>query len=355
METIERKNKGSEASTAAMSVSAPSFGRAVTLADIAEYVGVSKVAASVVLNNSRSQVRVSPATRERILDAAKQLKYQPNAVARSLRSSRTNIIGFHNSQNYLFNPIYPFYGTILRGLLEGCEDHKKNLLIHGTFCNLSEDDIFLELLNGQIDGLVLYARERTPLIDRLIESRLPVVTVADEIPGLPCVTVDDEQGGRILAHYIAEQGYENVVFRVLDEALPSSIERRLHGFMTEATALGLNARVFRAQDPSPIGEEAELILSPQRPQVIATFSDVTADNLVSFCLENGVRVPQDMAITGFDGFTSSERPSRRLTTVRAPWAEVARAAVSLLVARCNGEEVPMMTKLPVEMVVGDTA
>ncbi len=210
--------------------------RAVTLGDVAAAAGVSKVAVSVVLNNGRSQVRVSPATRESIVETAQTLEYKPNAMARSLRRQRTDVIGFYSAQGQIFNPLHPFFGTVLKGLLDGCEDHRKDFLLHGTFRNRSENDIYLELLNGQIDGLVLYAREVTPLIQRLIDSRLPVVTIADEVPGLPCVTVDDSLGGKLLATYLADKGYKSVMYRVTDAVLPSTIEQRWQSFRAEATA-----------------------------------------------------------------------------------------------------------------------
>jgi DNA-binding LacI/PurR family transcriptional regulator len=334
----------------------PVSGRATTLSDIAEHVGVSKVAASVVLNNSRSQVRVSAATRQRILDAAKELKYQPNALARSLMRQRTNIMGFHSEQGKMFNPLYPFFGSILKGLLQGCEFHEKNILIHGAFSNRSEDEVFLELLNGQIDGLVLYAREVTPLVERLIDSRLPVVTVADEVPGLPCVMVDDEQGGRLLASYLAGRGYKTVLYRVIETDLPSSIKLRLNGFVSEAEKLGMQVEVYQELGEYPGERDREIILSREnRPDVIATFSDYSADNLALFCRQNGVKIPEELAITGFDGIFSALHPATSLTTILAPWDEVARTAVAHLVAQCNGEEVPMHTRLPIQLVVGDTA
>ena len=330
--------------------------RAATLDDIAARVGVSKVAVSVVLNNARSQVRVSQATRERIIEAAQALNYHPNALARSLQRQSTNIIGFYSAQGKMFDPLYPFFGAVLKGLLTGCEDHQKDFLVHGTFAKRSEETIFLELLNGQIDGLVLYAREVTPLIQRLIDSRLPVVTIADEVPGLPCVTVDGYAGGQIMARYLADKGYKSVLYRVTNTVLPSTIEARWQGFQSEARARGLKVELYHATDARPDGDECELLLSAhQRPQVVAAFSDYSADRVIDFCAENGVRVPDDLAVVGFDGFASTLRPSRCLTTVRAPWDEVARAAVSLLVAQCNGQEVAHKTMLPVELSVGDTA
>ncbi len=335
---------------------APTLARAATLAHIAEHVGVSKVAVSVVLNNSRSQVRVSAATRQRIIDAARELNYQPNVLARSLLRRHTNVIGFYSAQRQMFDPLYPFYGSVLKGLLKGCEEHKKNFLVHGTFNNVSEDDIYLELLNGQIDGLVLYAREATPLIKRLVASHLPVVTVADEVPGLPCVTVDSRLGGQLLARHLAQKGYKRVLYWVAHEELPSTIQLRLDGFQEEAAAHDIEVEVFHPEGAWPFEDDLkQLMARKNRPEVIAAFSDFTANQIISWCKATGIRVPQDIAVTGFDGFVGTFGSPTGITTIRAPWHLVAETAVSLLVQQCSGEAIAMRTQLAVELIDGETA
>ncbi|HEX8237501.1 MAG TPA: LacI family DNA-binding transcriptional regulator [Abditibacteriaceae bacterium] len=332
---------------------------AATLADVAAQAGVSTVAASVVLNRSRTGTRVSAATRERILEAATRLQYRPNAVARSLQKKRTDMIAFYNAQNTVFDPRYPFFAAILAGMQAGCEQHHKDLLIHGRFHASSPDDIFLRLLDGQIDGLILYARTVTPLIEQLVESHLPVVTVAEEVPGVPYVGIDETSGGKFLARHLASKGYRRVLYRSTDEEmLPLTQQERMQAFCEEATALGLTVLHSRSNPSTnlPTAQEREMLLSQdgQRPDAIACWGDVSADGIVQFCLHKGLRIPQDIALAGFDNLPSTRRPALRLTTVRAPWVEVGRTAVGLLAAQCQGEEVPRKTVLPVELVVGDT-
>ena len=76
--------------------------------------------------------------------------------------------------------------------------------------------------------------------------------------------------------------------------------------------------------------------------------------MAQFCRQNGLRIPDDIALTGFDDFPALERPALRLTTIHAPWDEVARVAVGVLTAQCQGHEVPAITRLPVALVKGDT-
>src|SRR5262249_47656133 len=121
--------------------------RQPTMKDIAERVGVSKMAVSAVLSGTSSTARVSEATRERILAAARELRYRPNAIARSLRSKRTNIIGFYSGYRYI-DPRNPFFAEIVGGLQEGCAEHRKDLLLHTVFQRASVDDIYGELVDG---------------------------------------------------------------------------------------------------------------------------------------------------------------------------------------------------------------
>lgn len=332
--------------------------RGVTMAEVAVRAGVSKMAVSSVLNPSpRSRTRVSEATRARILEAAASMRYTPNAVARSLRRQKTDIIAFHNAQSVVFNPDYPFYARILAGIQDGCTQHKKDLLTYANFAGRSDDDIVMGLHNGQIDGLVLYVRAVTPLVQRLIESHLSIVTLGEPVEGAPYVGIDEESAGQLLAQHVADKGYKRVLYRSYQEQIPSpTLMNRQRAFCQSAQKLGLSVSLS-AYDPKsnwPTPEEEILFLSQGRPEVVVCCSDASADAVAEFCIRNGIRVPQDMAIGGVDGLISSRRPSLRLTTIQAPWRQVARTAVGLLAACCNGEDVPSRTILPVELSEGET-
>ena len=147
------------------SVKAPRGGNP-TLRDVAKLAGVSPFTVSTVLNGARSSTRVSDATRERIHAAAKELGYRPNALARSLQSRRTNIIGLYFGYGSL-EPHDPFHAEVLTGLQRGCEAFRKDLMIHYSFHKHSVDEVFSELAGGKIDGLVLLTSSKDPLVARV--------------------------------------------------------------------------------------------------------------------------------------------------------------------------------------------
>lgn len=339
------------------SVAAPT--RAATMSDVARHAGVSNAAASAVLSGTRSNARVSEATRRRVQQAALDLHYTRNEVARALRRQRTDIIGLYLWHQDL-DTRGPFLAEIVGGLQRGCDRHQKDLLVHGTFRGESIEDIFNRLVSGKIDGLILFAEPGDPLVDRLAAAALPVVTVADVVPPLPGVTVDDAGGSRLLAQYLAERGHRRVLYR-RGPITHSSTARRYAAFREAAETLALTVledpgRAFAADSVFSEYETAALKASAvERPSAIICWNDDLADVTLGCCEKLGLRVPSDIAILGFDGLTSRMRPSRRLTTVRAPWSEVASTAVDLLIQRMGGAAIPAETIMPIEFVVGETA
>jgi LacI family transcriptional regulator/LacI family purine nucleotide synthesis repressor len=326
------------------------------LTDVAARAGVSKASASVILNGSRSSAVVSADAKERILSAAHELAYNRNAVARSLSSRRTDVLGFYSTTSYL-DLHDPFMAALIAGLQDGCELLCKDLLLHGTFHGHSSRAIYGELANGKIDGLVVIARPDNPLLDLLVGSHLPVVAVADAVPNLPSVVVDDVMGSRLLAMHLKEKGHQRVLYRKSPRPFVS-VERRLQGFREASHDLGLHVdEVVAPYDAVGLTEDdLQYLKAPisQRPTAAVCWADNAAWLFWRNCKEAGLRVPDDIAITGFDGVRSTQGPVSNLTTVHAPWAKVAETAISLLGAQIAHEEVPLETVLPVTLTSGET-
>lgn len=332
--------------------------RAATLKDVAAEAGVSKVAVSVVLNGSRSNVGVSAATRQRILDSAERLHYRPNAIARSLRLQSTNVIGLYSGSQYAPARGGMFLSQIISGLQDGCDTHSRDLLVHGTFRGQSVDDIYQELASGKIDGLVLHAPGNDALVNLLSNASLPCVVIASPVDLLPSVVVDDAGGMRLIAEHLYQTGHRWVAFRQSYLRHTSSL-RRAEAFCEAASGLSMRVQMT---SPGPSEEqlspeEASLLALPrkERPTAMVCWNDTSAYGLMACCVERGIDIPSDLALTGFNGFTLPGIPRWQLTTVRAPWRMVARTAVDLLVAHINGEQIPQETTLPVTLAAGETA
>lgn len=328
-----------------------------TLRDVAELASVSQFTVSVVLNGSKSNTRVSRETRNRILAAANELGYQPNSLARALRRQSTNILGLYFGYGHL-EPHDPFHAEVLTGLQRGCEACDKDLMIHYSFHRYSVDEVFAELVGGKIDGLVLIASPGDPLVERVRGSNLQVVAMTDAIEGIPSVIADDAAGSRAIAHHLHERGHRTVMYRSCPGASDSA-KRRQDAFEAQAAELGMTTIPGRTSNWKGVVEEEEADLLARREELGITaavcWGDPSAHALLSYCQRRNIRVPQDLAIVGFNGIEQAVQPAHVLTTVRAYWSHVAQRAVHLLVNSLEGKEVPALTVLPVELYLGDTA
>ncbi|MCC6730238.1 MAG: LacI family DNA-binding transcriptional regulator [Chthonomonadales bacterium] len=331
-------------------------GRRVSSRDVASKAGVSQSTVSLVLNG-RTDARISEETRGRVLAAAAELRYVPSAAARSLRRGRTGILGFYCGHHYM-DACIPFVGQVITGLQRGCDAHGRSLLLHGKHAGLAPEAIYAELANGRVDGLILFTTPSDPLVDLLAASTLPVVAIVDAIPGIPSVGVDDDGGGREQAGHLAARGHR----RVLYQTLPNehvSVEARREAFEREARSLGIHVRVRCGAPMTGRPDEGALAdltaRGDGRPSAVVCWADECAHWLLAACAERERRVPDDLAIVGFDGVPMQAEPVLRLTTVKAPWQHVAETAVSLLMDRLSGKEVPRQTTLPVTFVIGNTS
>lgn len=326
----------------------------VTAKDIARELGLSPSTVSRILQGD-SRHRVSVQTRERILSTARRLDYQPNALAQSLRRGRTHVVGLYT--NHKYDARNDFLSEILGGLQLACARHRLDLLLHCGYAGRTSDDTFNALRGGRMDGLFLHTSPDDPLVARLSASEMHVVALADPLPDLPSVTCDDVEGMRQIVAESQSRGYRRFAFLAPQFEL-ASVERRRAAWERFLEAHGVYAKeahVFRV----PI-EDAHTVLDALLqwreglPVAVACWNDRTAYSLLRACAERGVRVPQEIAVTGFDGFLDDKLPARRLTTIGCPWVDVAVQAVELLVRGIGGEAIPAETMLPVKLIAGDT-
>jgi LacI family transcriptional regulator len=331
--------------------------RRVTLQDVADQAGVNRVTASVALGRSpNGGTRVSASTRKRVIEVAEHLGYTPNALARALRGERTNILGYYAGYESL-DAHSPFTAAILQGLQQSCRLYNQDLMLFGSFERDTIDDIYATLASGKLDGLILLPTPNSPIMDRLFDSHLPVMAIANSHPSISSVVVDDVTGSKLLVDYLFQKGHRRLLYRS-NSRNHGSTARRLDTFLDAAAAYNMSVIITDAAEHATISEQELAILNQpadERPTAAACWMDLSAYTLLEACNQAGLSVPDDMAIVGFDGVQLSVKPMRALTTIRAPWAEVAAKAVELLLALLHGEEVPKETMFPVELVIGCTA
>lgn len=328
----------------------------VTAKDIARELELSQPTVSRVLSGAPGH-RVAEGTRQRVIDAAHRLGYQPNALARSLRRGRTGIIGLYTNHNY--DARNDFLSTIIGSLQRSCEARGLDLLLHSAFYERSPERMYSKLRDGRIDGLILHVGADDALVESLGRSPLPVVAIADPLPGLPSVTCDDADGmGQLLTH-LWECGHRRYALLV-PESLPGSVERRrcaFEGELARRKVVADDRRVLSIPGED-IGPALTSLLRDGRPTAVCCWNDRTAYHLLAACAAQGIAVPEVIAIAGFDGFRDDKAPARQLVTVACPWEQVAAIALGKLISRIDGEisdPGEAETCLPVKLLGGDTA
>ena len=256
----------------------------VTLQAVADFAGVNRVTAAVALGQSpQGGTRVSDATRQRVVAAAQQLGYAPNVMARALRGARTNIIGYYAGYEPLDAHI-PFVAAILEGLQQSCRTYHQDLMLFGSFARHTVDSIYATLASGKIDGLVILPTPRSPVMDRLYESHLPVVAVANAHPAVPSVVVDDVAGSTLLADYLAQQGHRQILYRSPADDRASTLTRRT-AFLDVATARGMTVTITHEDPGHALSAQERAILhapAAQRPTAAVCWMELNAYRLLEY-------------------------------------------------------------------------
>jgi DNA-binding LacI/PurR family transcriptional regulator len=324
--------------------------------DVAREAGVNRVTVSVVLNNAKANTQVSEATRLRILETARRLGYHRNARALALKRQATDVIGYYAGYNPNLHD--PFTAEVINSMQQAANRLHKDMLVMGQYPGRSVQSVFSMLMSGKIDGLVMIPEADTALMESIAGSNRPVVAIADEFPGLPSVVMDDARGATLMAEYLAGRGHQRVLYRA-DVFKHTSANTRREAFLEAAGRLGMRVVVGgSAAENAALTDEEKAILtgrSPDRPTAVACWADTNAYSCLEGCLDLGLRVPQDVAVAGFDGIPTRIRPFRCLTTIRAPWNEAAARALHLVCDLIEGQPAPLRTVFPVELLVGDTA
>jgi LacI family transcriptional regulator len=326
--------------------------RPTRLKDVAERAGVSTATVSRVLNGLGP---TSEAVRTRVLQAAKELDYHPNWLARSLRARRTNTIGV----------VLPdignlFFSSLVKGVEQQASSHAWNVIL----CNTDEDPTKEEALVGtlverKIDGLLLCpAAGPHAYLARHLERRLPVVAVNRRIPelSLPAVTNDNLQAAYEATRHLLTRGVRRLA---LIPGLPhlSTTEDRLAGCHRAAAEFGLATAdlvVRPADGKMDEGYKAalECLEAHPRPQAIFAFNGPMTEAALMAIRARGLRCPEDVALIGFDDFRSAAALSPPLTMVEQHPIEMGKAALEELAQIIEtGHPIRSLTLIPTRLVV----
>jgi LacI family transcriptional regulator len=316
----------------------------VTLQDIARQTGVSKVTVSYVLNDRETRVRISEETRRRVKEAARQMGYRPNAVARALARRRSDTLTLVMQSPNVFSGGSGFTNEMMRGILDGANHCGFDLMLH-TKTLRSLDAEVCALTDGRADGALVLRDQGDPLIGALHERGLPCVAIFSrpQRADIAFVDCDNVAGGRMAVEHLLARGHRRVGFLGGAPASSAVIERR-QGYEAALRERGITPRpewagtiTYADGDFAPLRRMMSLPRS-ERPTGLFIWSDDVAGRAVAVLHGDlGLRVPDDVSVIGFDGVEAvCARCIPRLTSIRQPVHEMAHRSVEVLAGLIQG-------------------
>ncbi len=325
-----------------------------TIFDVAKRANVSIGTVSRVLNK---RDRVSAETRERVLLAIRELDYHSNAFAQGLASQQTDTIGLVIPQ---VND--PFYFGIVRGIEDTVTAADYSLLIASQPHHTSENHYMRLFRRGHVDALILTAIDVfADELQEMTKSGLPVILI-QQYAGkqVSAVQADNYGGACAMTEHLLGHGYRRIAFITGTDHTPDNKER-LRGFRDTLAAHGLElpeTLIFRGDYLRGSGSAAmqQILDLPERPDAVFAGNDQMAADAIVAAQERGLRVPEDLAVVGFDDVPLASYMSPALTTVHQPIYEqgvyAARTALDML--KSGGGKPPLTPPriiLPTTLVV----
>ncbi|MCI5110478.1 MAG: LacI family DNA-binding transcriptional regulator [Marivita sp.] len=328
--------------------------RKITSLDVAKRAGVSRSAVSRVFTPGAS---VSERTASKVREAANALGYRPNVLARAMLTGKSKIIGLVVA--YLDNHFYP---TVLELLSEALEREGYHVLVFMAAHSADDvEDVVSQILDYQVDGLILASVSlSSDLANRCRASGVPVVLFNRklEAEGELAVVSDNRMGGRLAAEHLISLGRTRIGHIAGWEGASTQRDREA-GFMEGLRAAGLGLFAREVGDYRlPRAKEAarRMFDTLDRPDAVFVANDYMAFGVMDVLRsELGLRVPDDVALIGFDDVPSAAWPAYGLTTIRQDAEAMVTTTVEALLSEIGGTDVTSPAPLPVTLVRRTTA
>lgn len=326
-----------------------------TVYDVAHKAGVSIATVSRVVN---SPEKVKPETRTQVLHVIDQLGYIPKAEAAARARKSAGRIG-------VLAPLftYPSFVQRLRGVVHALAALPFELTVYNVDSTMRRDSYVTSLsLNRRLDGLILMALPFTEAtVDRLVNHSMETVSIEVTHPSFSSIEIDDLAGGRMAAEYLLAKGHTNLGF-IGDTDLPEfafpTSDRRLSGYRRAIQKAGFElpeshiALAAQSLENAAVSMQRLLDLD-DRPTAIFCASDTQAMGALKAARSCGLRVPQDVAILGFDDLDVAEYVG--LSTIRQHLEDSGRLAVELLLSRLENRSRPIQNiRLTLELIERET-
>ena len=328
-----------------------------TLEEIAQLSGVSRSTVSRVINNDR---RVSSETRQRVQQVIRQHNFRPNAVARGLAGGRTGVLGLVIPMGIGRLFADPYFPLLIQGVSTACNTHDHTVMLWMAEPEFERRTIHQILNNKLIDGIIVAsAVNDDPILAAIEQSDLPFIMVGRHPyrSDISYVDVDNRNAAREVVAYLVRLGFHSIAIISGPQNMVAGVDRFL-GYQDALREWRISFDTNLVVDGTFTeegGYHAMQRLLPYHPDAIFAASDAMAVGAMRFLTEEGVRIPTDISVVGFDDIPSAARSNPPLTTVRQPIVRAgAMAAENLMdLIRYPGQG-PRRVILPTELVIRES-
>ncbi len=330
--------------------------RSPTIRDVAQAANVSTNTVSRALNNKPD---VSPETRRRVLAAAKELNYSPNNLARSLISKKTGTLGVVVTDN-----ANPFYARIIKGIEDVGRRHGYSIILCNTDEDSEREEEAIRLLQQKrVDGILITPVQKDFRYLEVLRNYQSPFVLLNRHPKnemVDYVINDNAYGARLAIGRLISVGRRKIAY-ICGPSTISSVQERLEGCFAAMEAGGLSPKslhVERTNLKMEDGFEAmQKLLENDRPDGVFAYSDILAIGAMKSILEANLRIPEDIALIGYDDIEFASMLEVPLTTVRQPRYRIGEKAANMLINKLNnknGTEVESVVLRP-ELILRKSA
>ena len=320
----------------------------VTAMDVARLAGVSQSSVSRAFSENSS---ISSKKKQLILDAAEQLGYQPNAIARGLITNQSRIIGvvMRNIQN-------PFYPEILDKFYSRLAEKGYKVMFINSQNNEIQEDEVSHLIEYSVEGAIITdALLTSSTVQKFTRNGISVVLfnryVNDSLSS--AVVCDNFAAGKKIGHYLIEKGHENLAFISGPMNTSTTVDRK-NGFQEALAEHGISSFLTENGLYSYEGGFAaaqKLLERSKKIDAIFCANDISAFGAMDYLKKQGIRIPEDISVIGFDNVAMSDWSSYELTTWHQPVDEMVDYSINLLLEHINGDtDTPEIQRLEGHLV-----
>ena len=319
-----------------------------TIYDVSRLSGVST---ATVSRTSTTPDRVRESTRRRVYAAAEALHYQPSAIARAMARQQTDKIAFLICKEGA-TILDEFYASICEGVMRRANGTNYQLLIS------TAEEWTRTAQSKQIEGVILAGNAQADLISEFQRQNIPVVLVNNRAAGfdLPCIVADEAGGVRQVVSYLISAGHQRIAM-LMGRFSPYVTSARYNAFLSVMRENGLSVDESGAlmcdRDIQSATEAALRLLSrPDRPSAVFAFNDVLAAGVMKAARRLGLRLPEDLAVVGFDDSSVCPMMEPELSSIHVDCRRMGELCMEHMAALLDGaQDVPRLTVVPVNLKI----